>query len=460
MPKTGAIRGGSDTLTLSRAWIVPLPSDAQRTPRALWTRALPGGVVAVAALALPEFSVGAGDLPLFREDRLPDPAPVATIPLRIAAEPAAFAAPRPAAPRPAAREVALRLPPAPAVPVDLRTPTSPSAATGAAAEAGVAITVAVRGTDFPQSASEPNLAAPVPATFGFMTGPLEPAALPLATAALGFTVEVPLPEVRVAPAPPSSAPHAAPSLAPPPQDVVAATVPAAPGIAFEGAPEMAPPSAVAAGAPLVAAAVVTAGAAGAGAERLAAMTAPASMAAPLSRSAPPPAIAVPAARAPQPGAAAPAASSPVTPRSAAPALAGIPRAGVAASAPGLGTSPLDIRSQLLTRIDGKTAGKLDFQQTASGLSVRLGSLAEIMGDRIDPAMQARIRASSSANAYLPLAELQAKGIPISYDPVYDEFNIGRVDTRPGAARKVTIDQISAPERGIRSVGIAQVPRGR
>lgn len=114
----------------------------------------------------------------------------------------------------------------------------------------------------------------------------------------------------------------------------------------------------------------------------------------------------------------------------------------------------------MTRVDGKAAGKLDFQQTANGLLVRLGSLADVLGDRLDPALLARIRASSSANVYLPLARLQADGIPISYDPVYDEFNIGSVDTRPKSAKKVHMDQITVPERGIGSVSIGQVPRKR
>ncbi|MDP4604543.1 MAG: hypothetical protein NWS68_00120, partial [Erythrobacter sp.] len=167
-----------------------------------------------------------------------------------------------------------------------------------------------------------------------------------------------------------------------------------------------------------------------------------------------------------------AASAPAaTPRAAAPASAPAPApvAIVAAklqakpplTAPGLGTKSefqLNIKSQLLTRVDGKTAGKVDFQQTASGLLVRLGSIVEVLGDRYDPAQLARIKASSASNAYLPLADLQAQGIPISYDPVYDEFNVGQTDTRPKAARKVHMDQISAPERGLGSTGMDQVPR--
>jgi hypothetical protein len=118
-----------------------------------------------------------------------------------------------------------------------------------------------------------------------------------------------------------------------------------------------------------------------------------------------------------------------------------PVAAVPAAAAKPGALQIDVKSQLLTRIDGKTAGKVDFRQTSSGLQVRLGSIVELLGDRFDPAMIARIRSSSSRDVYLPLAQLQAQGIPISYDPVYDEFNVGKVDARPKAGDKVHIDQI-------------------
>jgi hypothetical protein len=119
---------------------------------------------------------------------------------------------------------------------------------------------------------------------------------------------------------------------------------------------------------------------------------------------------------------------------------------------------IDVKSQLVTRIDGKTAGAVEFQQTAGGLRVRLGSIIEVLGDRFESSQLARIRASAASNAWLSLADLQAQGIPISYDPVYDEFNVGHIDPRPKAGRKVHIDQISEPERGFGSTGIGQIRR--
>jgi hypothetical protein len=118
----------------------------------------------------------------------------------------------------------------------------------------------------------------------------------------------------------------------------------------------------------------------------------------------------------------------------------------------------DIRSQLVTRVDGKAVGKVDFRQTSSGLAVRLGSLVELLGDRYEAAQIARIRASAAGDVYLSLAQLRAQGIPISYDPVYDEFNVGLLDTRPKAAHKVHVDQISTPELGLGSTSIDQIPR--
>jgi len=138
--------------------------------------------------------------------------------------------------------------------------------------------------------------------------------------------------------------------------------------------------------------------------------------------------------------------------------AAVARPAPALTAPTASPYQLDITSQLITRVDGKFAGAVDFAQSEAGIKVRLGSIVELLGDRYEPAQLARIRASAAGNAYLPLAELQAQGIPISYDPVYDEFNVGLIDTRPKAARKTHMDQISAPERGLGSTGIEQVRR--
>ncbi len=124
----------------------------------------------------------------------------------------------------------------------------------------------------------------------------------------------------------------------------------------------------------------------------------------------------------------PAAAAAVAPRTA-PALTAQPAAG--AGAPRI--ADFDFKSRLLTRVDGRSTGQVDFQQTQAGLKVRLGSVAEVLAARLPADELARIRRSSSGNAWLSLAKLQAQGIPISYDPAHDEFNIGRADTGPNAA---------------------------
>jgi len=118
----------------------------------------------------------------------------------------------------------------------------------------------------------------------------------------------------------------------------------------------------------------------------------------------------------------------------------------------------DIGSQMLTRIDGQLAGKLDFQQIDQSLSVRLGSIVELLKDRYDVSEFAQITSSSASDTFLTIRQLRDAGIPISYDPVYDEFNVGSRDHRPAAAHKVQIDQISTPEYAPGPAGMEQIRR--
>jgi hypothetical protein len=186
---------------------------------------------------------------------------------------------------------------------------------------------------------------------------------------------------------------------------------------------------------------------------------PARIAAARGAPAPAPVAAQPAARAPI---ATPAKPAPAPAPAPAAVAAVLPKPAPALTAPTSAAAPRvaapAFNARLLTRIDGRSSGEVDFQQTPAGLKVRLGSVAEVLADRLPESELARIRGSAAGNAWLSLAELQAQGIPISYDPVYDEFNIGREDTRPRAARKVTIDQISTPERNAGAATMDQIPR--
>jgi hypothetical protein len=430
---------------------------AARARRRLLTRALPSGVAFFAALTVPEISVGAGDLaPGERLDEPVKPVPragqaavkpglagVRYAPLLRLPEtaPAPLVAPITAAEMTPGRtetSIAPEFAPAPAsLPVEVAADAAPAAD----APAFVAVTpdadnvlllsaheIVPDDAPLPVEDTAPPLAAlvsPQPEAPSLPSGVgsereaffAAPAAIdpPVAGLGEGFVAEE---QTALTASAPVREERAALAVAP----VLAAPVPVVPAGRIET-----PPAALAPLPPPVA------------------RPAPRPAAAPLA-SAPP----VQAAR-------------PATPVA---AVAAIPatKPPLTAAKPGNNTVStdamfgIDIKSQLVTRVDGKTAGAVDFRQTATGLSVRLGSIVDVLADRYDAAQVARIRASSAANAYIPLAELQAQGIPISYDPVYDEFNVGHTDTRPKAGRKVHIDQITAPERGLGSTGMDQVRR--
>ncbi|MEO0462251.1 MAG: hypothetical protein AAF127_03915 [Pseudomonadota bacterium] len=122
---------------------------------------------------------------------------------------------------------------------------------------------------------------------------------------------------------------------------------------------------------------------------------------------------------------------------------------------------LDVKDQLGTRVDGKIAGRVEFRQSLTTLEVRLGSLLDLLRDRYDSAQFERLAASSAGDVFMTVPQLREAGIPISYDPVYDEFNIGSVEYRPKAAHKVQMDQITQSERGAGPIApIDQVIPGR
>ena len=460
------------------------------------TRALPGTIVAFAAMTIPELSVGAGDLGEGRpSDDLPEPKRAAP-PLQAASsvladQPAALAGVRYASLlryEPSRRggtvEVAARVAALPSVnpaPISavLAEPMSPQSTTAASAAPSmpqVAAPAPAFATALPVRAAmgAADLAVLDASALALVTVPVAPvtlAAIPLPPGAGGDVgtgdpggaardlpmVDADDPETALVPVADRPALTAAPGRAAgsftallPPEEAAALQRPATsmPSVSATGLGAAAVPAITSAD------------------DDVAPAPAPASVA-PASRPAPQPAQRV----APAPTAVRAAPSATPAAARVAPASAAIPAPAPAASlaplpqakppVPGLGAKgdfALDIKAQLLTRVDGKASGTVDFQQTATGLAVRLGSIVDLLSDHYDPAQIARIRASSASNLYLPLAELQAQGIPISYDPVYDEFNVGQTDTRPKAARKVHMDQISAPERGQGSAAMSQIRR--
>lgn len=119
---------------------------------------------------------------------------------------------------------------------------------------------------------------------------------------------------------------------------------------------------------------------------------------------------------------------------------------------------VEFRSSMTTRIDGRVAGEVEFLQAGNSLSVKLGSVISLLEGRMDPAEFAKLQESSKSKEYVALETFQAAGIPISYDPVYDEFNIGSTEYRPESAHKVQIDQVGQGTRSADPIIIEQISR--
>jgi hypothetical protein len=103
-------------------------------------------------------------------------------------------------------------------------------------------------------------------------------------------------------------------------------------------------------------------------------------------------------------------------------------------------------------------GRVDFQQLNGTIAIRLGSVVDLLRDRYSAAELDRLSSAGAMSAFVTLAQLQAAGIPISYDPVYDELEFGvDYDDAPHAA-KVQVEQIGAPSIGSDRTLMDQIPR--
>ena len=129
------------------------------------------------------------------------------------------------------------------------------------------------------------------------------------------------------------------------------------------------------------------------------------------------------------------------------------------TAPGL-AEPLQAvaKTHLDARINGVVTGQVEFEQMKSGIAIRLGSVIDLLQNCFSAEELAQLRAGGSVNAFIPLAQMQAAGIPIDYDPVYDEVAFGiDYDDAPQAG-KVQVEQIGAPTLGADRALIDQIPR--
>lgn len=116
------------------------------------------------------------------------------------------------------------------------------------------------------------------------------------------------------------------------------------------------------------------------------------------------------------------------------------------------------KTELGARVNGVLTGAVDFQQRDGAIAVRLGSVVDLLRDRYSSSEIDRIAGSGALGSYVTLAQLQAAGVPISYNSAYDEVEFGiDYDDAPEAA-KVQVEQIGAPTMGTDRVGIDQIPR--
>lgn len=116
------------------------------------------------------------------------------------------------------------------------------------------------------------------------------------------------------------------------------------------------------------------------------------------------------------------------------------------------------RTRLDARINGVVTGSVEFQQRDGTIAIRLGSVVDLLRDRYSATELDQFAGAGAMGTFVTLADLQAAGIPISYDPVYDEVGFGiDYDDAPQAA-KVQMEQIGSPMVGSDRALIDQIPR--
>lgn len=155
------------------------------------------------------------------------------------------------------------------------------------------------------------------------------------------------------------------------------------------------------------------------------------------------------------------AAIPVTPRPSSEPVARavpIPVPDPALSAAAAAQTEIVQKSRLDARVNGVLTGAVDFRQLDGTIAIRLGSVLDMLRDRFSASEFEQLRLGGSANAYVTLAQLQAAGIPISYNPAYDEVEFGIDYNDAPQAKKVQVEQIGAPTAMGDSVMIDQIPR--
>ncbi|BDI59568.1 hypothetical protein [Qipengyuania nanhaisediminis] len=116
------------------------------------------------------------------------------------------------------------------------------------------------------------------------------------------------------------------------------------------------------------------------------------------------------------------------------------------------------KTHLDARVNGVAVGRVDFEQRGATIAVRLGSVVDLLQARFTAEELSKLRSGGAIDAYLTLDQIRAAGIPINYDPVYDEIEFGIDYQDAPQAAKVQVEQIGVPVSDQHSVMIDQIPR--
>lgn len=116
------------------------------------------------------------------------------------------------------------------------------------------------------------------------------------------------------------------------------------------------------------------------------------------------------------------------------------------------------KSKLDARVNGVLTGSVEFQQLDGTIAIRLRSVAHMMREQFSETEFSEIVGGQAIDSFVPLAQLQAAGIPVSYNPAYDEVEFGIDYQDAPNAKKVQIDQISIAPIGPELTAIEQIPR--
>lgn len=116
------------------------------------------------------------------------------------------------------------------------------------------------------------------------------------------------------------------------------------------------------------------------------------------------------------------------------------------------------KTKLDARVNGVLTGSVDFEQRNGTIAIRLRSVANMMRGQFSKTEFASITQGAAIDSFVTLAQLQAAGIPVSYNPAYDEVEFGIDYQDAPNAKKVQVDQISVPTLGSELTAIEQIPR--